>query len=112
MPENLRQKGLTKVVKICVKIMPDFVAKGAKGYQKGYYGVKTESRQMYAGFSQTGSGFSRSLQFARSDVGWSAALGAELVQALWSGRPKASRCERDKGEHGEAVDGWCAWRRE
>jgi hypothetical protein len=28
MPKNLEQKGLTKVVKICVKIIPDFVSKG------------------------------------------------------------------------------------
>jgi hypothetical protein len=28
---------------------------------------------------------------------------------MWSGRLEASRCERDKGEHGEAVDGWCTW---
>jgi hypothetical protein len=35
-------KGLTKVVKICVKITPDFVAKGSNRCQKGYYDVKTE----------------------------------------------------------------------
>jgi hypothetical protein len=41
MPENLEQKGLTKVVKICVKITPDFVAKESNRCQKGYYGIRT-----------------------------------------------------------------------
>jgi hypothetical protein len=41
MPKNLGQKGVTKVVKICVKITPDFCVKETNGCQKGYYGVKT-----------------------------------------------------------------------
>jgi hypothetical protein len=44
MPENLGQKGLTKGVKICVKIMPDFISKGSNGCQKGYNGVKMEPK--------------------------------------------------------------------
>jgi hypothetical protein len=39
-PNNLGQKGLTKVVKIYVKITPDFSVNGTNGCQKGYYGVK------------------------------------------------------------------------
>jgi hypothetical protein len=59
MPKNFGQKGLTKVVKIYVKITPNFVSKGSKRCQKRYYGVKngdkllsTRSRRMYTGFSQ------------------------------------------------------------
>jgi hypothetical protein len=40
MPENLGQKGLTEVVKICINITPDFVSKGQKDVKRGYYGVK------------------------------------------------------------------------
>jgi hypothetical protein len=40
MPENLGQKGLTKVVKICVKITPDFVSIGLLEVKKGDYVVK------------------------------------------------------------------------
>jgi hypothetical protein len=42
MPENLGQEGLTKVVKICVKITPDFVSTGQMDVKRGYYGVKTK----------------------------------------------------------------------
>jgi hypothetical protein len=35
MPENVEQKGLTKVVKICVKITPDFVSKGQMDVKRG-----------------------------------------------------------------------------
>jgi hypothetical protein len=55
MPENLGQKGLTNIVKVCVKITPDFVSKWSNGCQKGDYEVKRESKQaglMYTGFSR------------------------------------------------------------
>jgi hypothetical protein len=45
MPKNLGQKGLTGGVKICVKIMPDFISKGSNGCQNGYNGFKTEPKQ-------------------------------------------------------------------
>jgi hypothetical protein len=35
MTENLGQKELTKVVKICVKIMPYFESKGSNGVKRG-----------------------------------------------------------------------------
>jgi hypothetical protein len=35
MPENLGQKGLTKVVKICVKITPDFLSKEQMEVERG-----------------------------------------------------------------------------
>jgi hypothetical protein len=42
MPENLGQKGLTKVVKICVTITPDFSVKGTNGCQRGIMVLKRE----------------------------------------------------------------------
>jgi hypothetical protein len=46
MLKNLGQKGLTKVVKICVKITLDFVSKGSNGVKRGNmvlkWGVKTK----------------------------------------------------------------------
>jgi hypothetical protein len=41
MPENLEQKGLTKVVKVCVKRTPDFESKRQMDVKREYYGVKT-----------------------------------------------------------------------
>jgi hypothetical protein len=35
MPKNLEQKGLTKVVKVCVKITPDFVSKCQMDIKRG-----------------------------------------------------------------------------
>jgi hypothetical protein len=40
MPKNLEQKGLTNVVKICVKRTPDFVYQRDKRCQKGYFTIK------------------------------------------------------------------------
>jgi hypothetical protein len=40
MPKNLGQKGLTKVVKICVKITPDFVSKGQMDVKRGIMVLK------------------------------------------------------------------------
>jgi hypothetical protein len=51
MPENLGQKGLTKVVKICVKIMPELLSKGVNWLKR----VKSMlGGSIYAGFSQYG----------------------------------------------------------
>jgi hypothetical protein len=35
MPKNLEQKGLTKVVKVCVKITPDFMSKRQMDVKRG-----------------------------------------------------------------------------
>jgi hypothetical protein len=35
MPKNLEQKGLTKVVKVCVKITPNFVSKYEMDVKRG-----------------------------------------------------------------------------
>jgi hypothetical protein len=57
MSKNLRQKGLTKVVKNCVKITPDFVSNGQKDVKRGIIvlnGDKMGSKvrwPMYTGFS-------------------------------------------------------------
>jgi hypothetical protein len=54
MPENLGQKGLTKVVKFCVKITPDFVSKGQMDVKRGIIvlkRVKSECRKL-TGFSR------------------------------------------------------------
>jgi hypothetical protein len=40
MPKNLGQKGFTKVVKICVKIMPDFMSKGQIDVKRGIIVLK------------------------------------------------------------------------
>jgi hypothetical protein len=37
-PKKLKQKGLTKVVKVCVEITLDFMSKGSNGCQSGYVG--------------------------------------------------------------------------
>jgi hypothetical protein len=64
MPENLGQKGLTKVVKICVKIMLDFMSRGLIDVKRNIMmskrrqiGVKEVSKLcwlMYTGFSRFG----------------------------------------------------------
>jgi hypothetical protein len=58
MPKNLRQKGLTNVVKVCVKITSDFVSKGQMDVQQGNMVLKRSQtvvkgvcRPMYTGFS-------------------------------------------------------------
>jgi hypothetical protein len=40
MPENLEQKELTKVVKICVKITPDFVSNFQMDVKRGIMVLK------------------------------------------------------------------------
>jgi hypothetical protein len=40
MPENLGQKGLTNIVKVCVKITPDFVSKGQMDVKRGIMMLK------------------------------------------------------------------------
>jgi hypothetical protein len=52
MPENLGQKGLTKVMKIYVKIMPNFVSKGQMDVKGGNMMLKWVNR-INAGFSKT-----------------------------------------------------------
>jgi hypothetical protein len=44
MPENLEQKGLTKVVKICVKITPDFMSKEQMDVKRGIMMLKQSQK--------------------------------------------------------------------
>jgi hypothetical protein len=52
MPKNLGQKGLTKVMKIYVKIPPNFVSKGQMDVKGGNMMLKRVNR-INAGFSKT-----------------------------------------------------------
>jgi hypothetical protein len=45
MPENLGQKGLTKVVKVCIKITLDFVSKGQMDVKRGIMVLKRVKRE-------------------------------------------------------------------
>jgi hypothetical protein len=82
MSENLRQKGLTKVVKICVKITPDFVSKAQMDVKRGIMvlkgGVKNGSKKCRPALAGMGRLFlalwMRSLEKrGQGEVGWAEA---------------------------------------
>jgi hypothetical protein len=57
MPKNLEQKGLTNVVKVCVKIMPDCMLNGQMDVKRGIKMLKQCGKmcwKMYTGFSRFG----------------------------------------------------------
>jgi hypothetical protein len=68
---NSQKFGAKRTHKSCQNLCQDnagFLCQWNKWMSKEGYGVKTKSRWMYTGFSRTRSGFSRSLQLARSAV--------------------------------------------
>jgi hypothetical protein len=91
MPENLEQKSLTKVVKVCIKITPDFVSKEQMDVKRGIMVLKwgqNVSRPMYTGFSRFGPALAGFGQMRRGAV----KLGGDVLR-----KRRWSRCERGTG---------------
>jgi hypothetical protein len=76
MPKNLGQKGLAKVVKMCIKIIPEFVSKGGIWCQRG---VKND---MQAGFFGKWPAFSSGLLMSREDRGPGSACEGDCLAGL------------------------------
>jgi hypothetical protein len=115
-PKNLGQKGLTKVVKICVKICQIFVSKGQIDVRRGIIAVKGDkmvSKQcwtMYIGFSRFRPAISgicfKARRCSRIESAWRLSgerVGRRAVLA-WLGR-----CQVVAGSWRGGVAAWAAW---